>query len=90
MVRVSVVVTVGDALQHSELLAVALGEAAGQSLGGRGQYRIVMMIALAELIDAVAHIRYDLQSQFLCLFRLSVVLADEGNQAFGQSDEADT
>ena len=89
VVGVGVVVLVGDAGQDAELLLVVLGEAAGQTLGRRSQHAVVVLIALAELVDAVSHVAYDLQAQLLALLALAVVLAGEGNQTLGQTDEAD-
>ena len=46
MIGVSVVIAVCNARQHTELLAVYLGEASGQSLCRCSQYTVVMLISL--------------------------------------------
>ena len=48
-----------------------------------------MVVALAEVVDAVAHIGDDAQSQLLCLVALAVMMADECHETFCQPDEAD-
>ena len=52
VVGVGVVVAVGDSLQRTELLTVALGKLSCQSLCGGSQYGIIMVILVAELVDS--------------------------------------
>ena len=87
MVRVGVVVTVGDAWQCAKLLAVFLGELSRQSFGRCGEDAVVVLVLLAEVFGAVAHVGHDLDTQCLCFFRLSVVLSHECHETFCQSDE---
>ena len=89
VVRVGVVVAVGDAGYDAELLAVLLGELAREALGRCGQHGVVVVVTLGELVHSVAHVGDNAQSQLLALLRLTVVLAREGNKAFCQSYEAD-
>ena len=89
MVGVGIVVAVCDAGNAAELLAVLLGELAAETLGRRSQYRIVMVIALTELVDAVAHVCDNPQAQLLRLLALAVMLARQCHKTFGQSDESD-
>ena len=88
VVRVSVVVAIGNTRNHTKLLAVLLCELSAQSLGWCGQHAVVVVIAVAELVHTVAHVSYYLQSQLLSLCALAVVLTDKCNQALCQSDES--
>ena len=90
VVGVGIIVAVCNARDDAKLLSVLLSELTAQSLGWSSQDRVVVMILLAELVGTVAHVGNNLLSQLLCLLALAVVFADEGNQAFCQSDEADT
>ena len=89
MVRVGVVVAVGDAWQRAKLLAVFLGELSRQSFGRCGEDAVIVLVLLAEVLGAVAHVGHDFDAQLLRLFRLSVVLSHECHETFRQSDEAD-
>ena len=90
VVRVGIVIAIGYAWHHTKLLAVLLGELSTQALGRCSQYRVVMMVTLAEFVRTVAHIGHNLHTQLLSLFALAMVLANQGYQAFCQSDKADT
>ena len=46
------------------------------------------MILLCGLIHPLAHMADDLQSELLCIFAFSMMLADQRLQAFCQADEA--
>ena len=62
VVRVRVILAVGNAGERAEALAVPTGEFARQALGRRGQDAIVMLVLLGELVHPVAHIGDDFQS----------------------------
>ena len=62
MVRISIVIAVGDAGDDAELLAVTLGKLTTQAFGRCCKHGLVMMIALAEVVDALSHIAHNLQS----------------------------
>ena len=62
VVGVGIVVAVGDAFDDAKLLAVLLCELAGEALGGRGQYGVVVVVALTEVVDTVAHVGDNLQA----------------------------
>ena len=89
VVGVGVVVTVRNARQHAELLAVYAGELARQTFGRGGKHAVVMLVLVGELVGTVAHVGHDFQSQLLRFFRLSVMLPEQRHEAFCQSDEAD-
>ena len=89
VVGVRIVVTIGHTGDDAKLLAVLLRELAAQALCRRCQHGVVMMILVAEVVDALAHVAHDLQSQLLRLLTLTVVLASQGHQTLGQTDEAD-
>ena len=89
VVGVRIVVTVCDTGNDTELLTVFLRELTTQALCRRSQYGVIMVVTLAEVVDALAHVAHDLQSQLLCLLALTVMLARQGYQALCQSDEAD-
>ena len=89
MVRVGIVVTIRHAWDGTELLAVLLRELTAQTLCGCGKHRVVMMILLAEIVDALTHITDNLQSQFLTLSTLTMMLTRKGNETLCQSDETD-
>ena len=88
MVAVGVIDLVGHTGNLAEVLAVAAGEFAAETLGGRGKDTIVVLVALAELVNAVAHIGNDLDTQLLCLVTLTVVMSREGNQTLSKANEA--
>ena len=90
MVGVGIVVLVGNAGDDAELLLVILGEAAGKTLGRSCQHAVVVLIAVAELHNTVPHVGNNLQTQFLTLLALAMVLAGEGYKALCQTDETDT
>ena len=90
VVRIGVVVAIRHARNHAKLLAVLLCELTAQALGRCCQYGIVMMVALAEFIDALTHIAHNLQAQLLSLVALAMMLACKCHQTFGQSNEAYT
>ena len=90
MVGVGIVVLVSNAGDDAELLLVELGKAAGKTLGRSGQNAVVMLVAVAELQHTVAHVGDYLQTQFLTLLALAVVLASEGDKALCQTNETDT
>ena len=89
VVRVCVIVAIGNTRNHAKLLAVFLCELSAQSLGWCGQHAVVMMVALAEFVRALAHVSYYLQSQLLRFLTLAMMLTGECNQCLGQSDETD-
>ncbi len=79
MVGVGVVILVGHARNHAERLAVFLGEFARETLGRSGEDGIVVLVFLAELVDAAAHVAHDLQTERLRLLALAMVLARQGD-----------
>ena len=89
VVRVGVIVAIGNTWNHAKLFAILLCEFSAQSLGWCGQHAVVMVESLAELIHALAHVSYYLKSQLLSLFALAVVLAYKRYQTLSQSDESD-
>ena len=48
-----------------------------------------MLVLVGELVGTVAHVSHDSESQFLSLFRLSVMLAQKRHKTFRQTDEPD-
>ena len=89
VVGVGVIITVRNARQAAELLAVYTCELARQPFGRRGQYAVIMLVLVGELVGTVAHVSHDSESQFLSLFRLSVMLAQKRHKTFRQTDEPD-
>ena len=89
MVGVCIVLAVGDAGNLAELLLVAAREASAEAFGWSCQDAVVVLITLAEIVDTVAHVSHNLQSELLRLSALAMVLAGECHQALGQSYEAD-
>ena len=89
VVGVGVVILVRHAGNHAECLAVLLGEAARKSLGGRGQYGIVVAVVFRVGVHFLTHVAYDAQAELLSLVALAVMLACQGYQTLGQADESD-
>ena len=56
MVGVGVIVTIRHSRNLAELLPVLLRELATESLCGCSQYGVVVMVLLAEVVDALTHI----------------------------------
>ncbi len=69
VVRVGIVIAVGNARDDAKLLAVLLGELTAQALGWSSQDGVVVVILLAEFVGTVAHVGNNLQTQLLCLPR---------------------
>ena len=90
MVGVGVVVLVGYTRNYAKLLLVELGEATRKSLGRSCQHAIVVLEAVAELNNTVAHIGNNLQTEFLTLLALAMVLASECDKTLCQANEANT
>ena len=90
MVGVGVVITIGNSWDHTKLLTVFLRKLTTQALSRRSQYRVVMMILLAEVVDTLTHITHDLQTKRLTLFALTMMLTRKRYQALCQSNETDT
>ena len=90
MVGVCIVILVCDARDDAELLLVATCEAACKALSRSSEHAVVVLVSLAELVDLASHEGNDAESEFLCLCRFSVVLADEGDECLCESDESDT
>ena len=90
MVGVGIIDLVCYAGQYSESLAVFGSKLARQSLGGSRQNGIVMLIFLAEIIDAAAHVSHDFKTEFLRILILAVMFAGESHKTFRQTDKADT
>ena len=90
VVGVGIVVAIGDTRDDAKLLAILLRELATKTLGGGGQHGVVVVIAVAELVDTVAHVGDDLQTKFLRLGTLAMMLARKSHQTLCQTDEADT
>ena len=90
VVRVCVIVAIGNTWNHAKLLAILLCEFSAQSLGWCGQHAVVMVVALTELVHSLTHVSYYLQSQLLSLCALAVMLANKCHQALSQSDESNT
>ena len=88
VVRVGIVLAVGDAWELAKFFLVAACEASAEAFGGCGEHAVVVLVLLAEVVDAVAHVGDDAQSEFLRLGALSMVFAGECYETFGQSDEA--
>ena len=78
-----------SARHKAELLAVYTCELARQPFGRRGQYAVIMLVLVGELVGTVAHVSHDSESQFLSLFRFSVMLAQKRHKTFRQTDEPD-
>ena len=89
MVAVGIIDLVGHTGDFAEVLAVTAGELAAEALGRRSKNTVIVLIALAELVNAITHIGNDLDTQLLCLVTLAVVMADKSNQTLGKADEAD-
>ena len=62
VVRIGVIVAVGNAFQHTEFLAVYLGELTRQAFGRCCQQAEVVVILLRKLVAATAHVVYDAQT----------------------------
>ena len=90
MVRIRIVIAVCHTGNDAKLLTVLLRKLAAQTLSRRGQYRVVVVIAVAEIVDTLTHITDYLQSQLLGFVALAVMLAYKSHQRLGQSDESDT
>lgn len=89
MEGVGVVGAVGDAGDGAVLLAVDADEAAGKSLGGRGDEREVHAVLLRRLVGALAHEADYFETEVLGIVGLAVMLADERLEALGETYEAD-
>ena len=89
MIGVGIVVAVSDTGNDAELFAVLLREFTAQALSRRGQHAVVVVVALAEVVDTLTHVSYYLQAQLLTLLALTVVFARQCYQTLGPSDEAD-
>ena len=76
VVGVGVVVTVRNARQRAELLAVYAGELTRQPFGRSGKHAVIMLVLVGELVGTVAHIGHDFQSQLLGFFGLSVMFSE--------------
>ena len=83
VVTVGVINLVGNSGDLTEVLAVAAGELAAEPLGRRGKHAIVVTVALAELVNAVTHIGYNLDAQLLSLVTLAMMMTHEGYQTLG-------
>ena len=59
VVGVGVIITVCNARQAAELLAVYTCELARQPFGRRGQYAVIMLVLVGELVGTVAHVSHD-------------------------------
>ena len=90
MVRVGIVITICYTWNNPELLTIFLCELSTQALGRCSEYGVVMMIAITKLVYPISHICYDLQTQFLSLFTLSMMLAYKGDKTLSQTNESDT
>ena len=88
MEGIRIVIAVVHALDDAVLLAVDAHEAAGQTLGGRGDQGEIQVIFRGGLVHAVAHVLDDLEAEVLRLVALAVVHADERLEGLGQTDEA--
>ena len=90
MIGVRVIIAIRYTRNDTKLLAVLLRELASKTLCRCGEYGVVVVILIAELVHTVAHIGDNLQSQLLCLLALAMVLTNESHKALCQSNEADT
>ncbi len=90
MVGVGVVDFVGYTGNVAECLAVFGRELAGETFGRCGKNGEVVLVALAEIVHAATHVANNPQTEGLCFFAFAVMFADEGDEAFGKADEADT
>ena len=88
VVRIGIVVTVRHTRNHAKLLAVLLRKLTRKALSRCCQNRVIMVVALTELISSFTHIAYYLQSQFLSLSTLAVMLADKCHQTLCQSNKS--
>ena len=68
MVGVCVIFLVGDAFQDSEFFAVHFRETACKPFSRRGKNAEVVLELLGKFVRLVPHVRYDSQTEFLCLF----------------------
>ena len=89
MIGIGIILTVGNTRQDTELFAVTSGKPSGQSFSRSGQHAVIMLVEFRELVSTVTHIGHYLQTELLCLFRLSMMLTGQSDQAFGQTDETD-
>ena len=89
VVAVGVVDLVGHAGDFAEVFTVAAGKLSAKALGWRGEHTVVVLIALAEVVDALTHVTDDFQAQLLRLVALAVVMADKGYQTLGKANIAD-
>lgn len=86
---VGVVVLVRDAGDDAEGLLVALGELAGETFRRGGEEGEVVLVGLGEAVDLAGHVLDDAEAELLGFLAFAVVLADEGDEAFGEADETD-
>ena len=87
--RIGIILAVGDAGDGAEAFAVDLDKPSGQPLGGGGDEREIEVALFALGVHPGAHVADDLQAEVLGILALAVVLADQGDQRFRQTDEAD-
>ncbi len=85
---VGIVILVRNARNDAEGLLVAFGKAARKTLCRRSQEGEVVLEGLGETVDLLCHVRDDPQAQFLSFLALPVVFSDQGDEALGQTDEA--
>ena len=90
VITVGVVNLVGYTGNLAKVLAVATCKLAAETLGWSCKDAVVVLVQLAVLVDALTHVRDNFQSQFLAFLALTVMLACEGNEALGKSNETNT
>jgi hypothetical protein len=75
VVGVGVIITVGDAWDATELQTVFLGEFSAEAFCRCGEYGVIMVIPLTEIVYTLTHVFDNLQTQFLTLLTFPMVLA---------------
>ena len=90
VVRVCVIVAIGNTLNNAKLLTVNLCESSTKALGWCCQDTIVMQIFLREIVCTITHIGNYLHTKFLCLSTLTMMMSDKSLQTLCQTDEANT
>ena len=85
---IGVVISVGDALKLAIVLLVDADEAAGETFRRRCDDGEVEVVFLSGLLGLLVEFADDLETERLGGFAFAVVLADQGDETFGKTDEA--
>ena len=89
VVGVRVIFAIRNAGNFSESFLVDARKASGKSFRRRGEHGVIVFVKIRVAVRAIAHVRDDAQAEILRALIFAVMLADERDEAFRQSDEAD-